>query len=86
MSANWSSPFSNLGYEARSPKESWDCSIFGNRPMPESLHIVKETPQVKGLQTFIRCKDTSRYIKLKLLLIETKKSFLVMNLFFILKD
>lgn len=31
-----------------------------NQPMPENLHLMPETPQVKGLHTFIRNADTSR--------------------------
>lgn len=29
-------------------------------PYPDSLHVLEQTPQVKGLHTFIRNKDTSR--------------------------
>lgn len=28
--------------------------------MPDSLHLLPATPQIKGLHTFIRCKNTSR--------------------------
>ena len=30
--------------------------------LPNSLHIVKQTPQVKGLHTFIRNKETKRCV------------------------
>ncbi|TKR62374.1 hypothetical protein L596_026350 [Steinernema carpocapsae] len=36
------------------------CHITAPEQLPESLHIVEETPQVKGLHTFIRNRDTSR--------------------------
>uniref|UniRef100_A0AC34GRW4 Uridine kinase n=1 Tax=Panagrolaimus sp. ES5 TaxID=591445 RepID=A0AC34GRW4_9BILA len=48
------------GYEASKPIQDWDNNAFEHLPMPQSLHIVKDTPQVKGLQTFIRNKDTPR--------------------------
>jgi uridine kinase len=48
------------GYEASKPIKDWDNGAFEHLPMPTSLHIVKDTPQVKGLQTFIRNKDTPR--------------------------
>jgi len=28
--------------------------------MPHSLHMLHPTPQIKGLHTFIRCRNTSR--------------------------
>lgn len=31
-----------------------------NQPMPDSLHLLPTTPQIKGLHTFIRNQDTSR--------------------------
>ncbi len=31
-----------------------------DQPLPNSLHILPLTPQVKGLHTFIRNKDTPR--------------------------
>lgn len=31
-----------------------------DQPMPDSLHLLPSTPQIKGLHTFIRNQDTSR--------------------------
>lgn len=31
-----------------------------DQPMPDSLHLLPTTPQIKGLHTFIRNQDTSR--------------------------
>lgn len=31
-----------------------------DQPMPESLHLLPSTPQIKGLHTFIRNQETSR--------------------------
>lgn len=33
---------------------------FTGQPLPDSLHLLPETPQIKGLHTFIRNKDTPR--------------------------
>ncbi|XP_050323658.1 uridine-cytidine kinase-like 1 isoform X1 [Bactrocera neohumeralis] len=33
---------------------------YKDQPMPESLHLLPPTPQIKGLHTFIRCRSTSR--------------------------
>lgn len=33
---------------------------YKDQPMPESLHLLPPTPQIKGLHTFIRCRGTSR--------------------------
>ncbi|RZF39578.1 hypothetical protein LSTR_LSTR001099 [Laodelphax striatellus] len=34
--------------------------LFTGQPLPRSLHMLPETPQIKGLHTFIRNKDTQR--------------------------
>lgn len=31
-----------------------------NQPMPESMHLIPTTPQIRGLHTFIRNANTSR--------------------------
>jgi len=36
------------------------CQISSNVPFPSSLHLLPQTSQNKGIQTIIRCKDTSR--------------------------
>ncbi|XP_068147009.1 uridine-cytidine kinase-like 1 isoform X1 [Drosophila tropicalis] len=36
------------------------ANSYKDQPMPESLHLIHPTPQIKGLHTFIRCKNTSR--------------------------
>ncbi|XP_022695414.1 uridine-cytidine kinase-like 1 isoform X3 [Varroa jacobsoni] len=33
---------------------------YSDQPMPTSLHILSETPQVRGIHTFIRNRDTDR--------------------------
>ncbi|KAM8713844.1 hypothetical protein ACLKA7_014070 [Drosophila subpalustris] len=36
------------------------ANSYKDQPMPDSLHLLHPTPQIKGLHTFIRCKNTSR--------------------------
>ena len=36
------------------------CQISSNVPFPSSLHLLPQTSQNRGIQTIIRCKDTSR--------------------------
>ncbi|XP_037941766.1 uridine-cytidine kinase-like 1 [Teleopsis dalmanni] len=36
------------------------ANSYKDQPMPNSLHLISPTPQIKGLHTFIRCKNTSR--------------------------
>uniref|UniRef100_A0A1A9VKR1 uridine/cytidine kinase n=1 Tax=Glossina austeni TaxID=7395 RepID=A0A1A9VKR1_GLOAU len=36
------------------------ANSYNDQPRPESLHLLPATPQIKGLHTFIRCKNTSR--------------------------
>lgn len=33
---------------------------YTQQPMPESMHLLPSTPQIKGLHTFIRNQETSR--------------------------
>ncbi|EDW48278.1 GM21771 [Drosophila sechellia] len=36
------------------------ANSYKDQPMPHSLHLLHPTPQIKGLHTFIRCRNTSR--------------------------
>ncbi|EDW32007.1 GL11422 [Drosophila persimilis] len=36
------------------------ANSYKDQPMPHSLHLLDPTPQIKGLHTFIRCRNTSR--------------------------
>jgi len=36
------------------------ANSYKDQPMPHSLHMLHPTPQIKGLHTFIRCRNTSR--------------------------
>ena len=36
------------------------ANTYSGQPMPDSLRLLAPTPQIKGLHTFIRCKNTSR--------------------------
>ena len=33
---------------------------FTGQPLPDALHVLPETQQIKGLHTFIRNRDTQR--------------------------
>uniref|UniRef100_A0A7E4W6D1 Uridine kinase n=1 Tax=Panagrellus redivivus TaxID=6233 RepID=A0A7E4W6D1_PANRE len=48
------------GYDANKPQSDTDELTFNKGSMPTSLHIVENTPQVQGLHTFIRNRDTPR--------------------------
>lgn len=37
-----------------------DARVYGPMPRPDNLFVVEETPQVRGLHTFIRNRDTPR--------------------------
>lgn len=46
------------GFRVR--EELAHSETHNNQPMPNSLHVLPETPQIKGLHTFIRNVNTSR--------------------------
>ncbi|PIO11378.1 hypothetical protein AB205_0038140, partial [Aquarana catesbeiana] len=62
------------------------ASAHQGQPLPETLSVLQNTPQVRGMHTIIRNKDTNRdefifYSKrLMRLLIEHALSFLPLNL------